>query len=421
MTDPTRRSALKRLTLAGLAAGVGWNEVLGKESALPSRDLLTSRAERFWTRLRAEQFLLGESRVFLNNGSLGVTPRPVLRAVTDSLTRGAEYAADEVTRWGYETLDTERTDMARFLGCGREQLAFTHNCTESMNIIANGLELAAGDEVLTTDQEHPGGSSCWKMRAARYGITVRPVEIPVTPKSPEELADRLIGAIGPKTRVLSFSGITSPTGLIFPVRLICQAAREKGVMTVVDGAHMDGQVPVNLRELGCDYFAGSPHKWMFAPPGCGVLYGREEGLDRLWPCVAGSGWDNAKELHGARFMMIGTNGRSTIDGMMAGLRFIEAIGEAEIYERLHQLARIAVSEVQRRNYVELVTPNDSRMFQAMVTIRFKPSDLTALGAAMKKRNILALVGPRCRLSFHIHTRPSDIHRFFEVCDEVLGG
>ncbi|MBI2929063.1 MAG: aminotransferase class V-fold PLP-dependent enzyme [Verrucomicrobia bacterium] len=416
----SRRDALRRFALAGALAGIPWSRALAQPAPLPGRELLRENPEQFWLRVRREQFLLPEWRVFLNPASLGVMPRPVLQAVVDSLTRGAEYATDDVPRWGYETLDPERAEMAEFLGCRKEELAFTHNCTEAMSYIANGLELRAGDEVLLTNQEHGSGTACWKLKAARVGITVREVEIPVTPKQPEELTDRLISAIGARTRVLSFSGITSPTGLILPARQICQAARERGVITVLDGAHMDGQVPVNLHDLDCDYFAGSPHKWLFAPAGCGLLYGREDALDRLWPSVASSGWDNTAGLRAARFMMVGTNNRSTIDGMIAGVRFLKSIGEQAVYDRMHQLARRVVAEAKQRSYIDLVTPDDSRFFQAMVAICFKPDKLDALWPAFKENKICVLGGQRLRLSLHIHTRREDIERFFQVCDRVLG-
>ena len=238
----SRRGALRQLALLGALAGMPWNETRAELPALPNRGWLNTDPERFWAALRSEQFLLPEGRVYLNPGSLGVAPRPVLQAVIASLQRGAEYATDDIERWGYETLEPERREMAEFLGCGPAELAFTHNCTEAMSFIANGLDLAAGDEVLLTNQEHIGGSCCWRLKAARTGITVREVEIPLTPKEPAEILDRLIAAIGPRTRVLSFSGITSPTGLILPSRELCRAVREKGLLTVIDGAHMDGQV-----------------------------------------------------------------------------------------------------------------------------------------------------------------------------------
>ena len=416
-----RRIAIQRMMLAGAAAGMPWKNVQAESAPLPDQEILRSDPEKYWTNLRHEQFLLGDARVFLNPGSLGVMPRPVLQAVIDSLTHAAEYPTDDVPRWGYEKLEAERTEMAEFLGCRSEELAFTHNCTEAMSIIANGIELQPGDEVLLTNQEHGSGTACWQLKAARHGTSVRPIEIPITPKQPEEITDRLISAIGPKTRVLSFSGITSPTGLILPVQQICRAAREKGVITVLDGAHMDGQIPVNLRETGCDYFAGSPHKWLFAPPGCGLLYGRDDLLERLWPCVVSLGWDNKAEWNAARFMIIGTNNRSTIDGMLAGVRFLKELGEQTVYQRMHELARIALSEAQKRDYLEIITPDDSRFFQAIVTVRFKSDKLDALWEAMKASNIYVLHGQQLRLSMHVHTRPADIQKFFEVCDRVPAG
>ncbi len=435
----SRRDALRRLAMGGAAAGMaapgslhgagpmaspppaawpgGWNR---EALPLPDAGLRERDPESYWGRVRDEQFLLPPGRAFLNPGSLGVMPWPVLRAVVGSLAAGAEYGTDTVPRWGYETLDREREEMASFLGCGADELAFTHNCTESMSFIAAGMELKAGDEVLTTNQEHGSGISCWRVRAARTGIVVREVELPVTPREPGELLGCLTSAMGPRTRVLSFSGITSPTGLVLPTRQLCETARARGVRTVVDGAHMDGQVPVNLRELGCDYFAGSPHKWMFAPPGCGLLYGRADALDRLWPTVATGGWDNRAGLRSARFMMVGTNNRSTIDGMLAGLRFLRALGEETVYARQHALARHVVGEARRRPYLELVTPDDPSLYRAMVSVRFKTDKLEPLWAGLRRENIGVLGGQRLRISVHVHTRRADLDRFFGVCDRVLG-
>lgn len=429
----SRRTLLRRAAGLGIAAGIS-SAAPGTQAApsfgsgdpfstppLPSADLLRQDPERFWAQVRADQFQLSEKRVFLNPGSLGAIPKPVLKTLMEAHTRQAEWPTDDAPRWGYETLENERAEMGAFLGCKKEELAFTHNCTEGMSIIAGGLDLKAGDEVLLTNQEHPGGYSGWRMRAARTGIHVREVEIPVSPKDPGELADRMISAIGPKTRAMMFSGITSPTGLVMPVRELCRSARDRGVISVVDGAHMDGQIHVNLAELGCDYFTGSPHKWMFAPAGCGLLYGRDTLLDQVWPAVCNSGWDNAGALHAARFMMMGTNNKAIIEGMMAGLRFLKALGPEVIYARQHQLIRHAIQKVRERPYVELVTPDDDRMFNAMLSIRFKESELTKMFAAMKDANIYVIGGQRSRVSTNIYARPSDIDAFFDVCDRFLKG
>ncbi|MCX6609089.1 MAG: aminotransferase class V-fold PLP-dependent enzyme, partial [Acidobacteria bacterium] len=208
-------------------------------------------------------------------------------------------------------MESHRKEAAAFLGCSFENLALTHNATEAMSMVAQGLDLVSGDEILMTDQEHTGGKGAWLQREARHGLRVRMVEIPLPPRDSGQLVERLIGAIGPRTKVLSFSGILTTTGLVMPVREICRAARAKGVITVVDGAHMHGQISFRIDELECDFLAGSPHKWLFAPPGCGLLYIRDEMLDRLWPVVTTEAWTN-RGLKAARFMQVGTNSRAVL-------------------------------------------------------------------------------------------------------------
>jgi selenocysteine lyase/cysteine desulfurase len=410
-----RRQMLAGAALAGLPAAAA-----ARVQPLPEARLLERDPEAYWNRIRDEQFLLPGWRAFMNNGSLGVAPRPVVRAVTDYLERSAGLAMDDYPRWGYETLDEERRELAAYAGCPKESLALTHSATEAMSVIANGIDLKAGDEVLLTDQEHPSGREPWLLRRARCGIEVRVVRIPLPPKDPGQLADLVVSALGPRTRVVSFSGILTTTGLILPVREICEAARARGVISVVDGAHMNGQIPLRLEELGCDYFAGSPHKWLFAPAGCGLLYGRPEMLDRLWPAIATGGWDDRK-LGAARFMRIGTNNRAVIEGLMAGLRFHQALGPARVYGRIHQLARMVLERARRLDYLELLTPDDDRMFGGLVAFRLKPDLARAFTALCAKKRIWIAGGERVRVSTHVHTRPRDSALFFATLEEARRG
>jgi selenocysteine lyase/cysteine desulfurase len=390
-----------------------------KQNALPSASLLSRDADAYWTRVRNEQFLLPDWRAYLNNGSLGVPPRPVVQAVEDSLERGASLVDDQYPRWGYETLDKEREAFAQFAGCKKEELAIVHSATEAMSIVAAGLDLKAGDEVLITDQEHPSGRGCWYMRAARSAITVREVKIPLPPPKPEALVDLMVSAVGPKTKVLSFSGVLTTTGLVMPTREICQAARRRGVIVVVDGAHMLGQVPVRVGELGCDYFAASPHKWMFAPPGSGLLYIREENLDRLWPTVVTASWDD-KKLGAARFMMIGTNNKAVVDGAVAGLRFYDALGHDAVLRRIHELAQYVRRKAAEVPYLELLTPDDDRMYGGLVTVRFRDKDAAPFREACRKRKIWIYGGDFLRVATHVHTRKKDLDMLFATMRETLG-
>lgn len=412
-----RRTALR----AGATLfGVPWQKITAAPAAtLPDDALFARDPETYWTRIREEQFFLPKWRSFLNNGSLGVISRPVYEHVAKYMeTAAALELPYSYPRWGYETLDEERTELGKFLGCSKDELAITHNATESLSTVASGLDLKAGDEVLMTSQEHVSGKSGWEQKRARFGTTIREVTLPLPPKDPGQLADLMISAIGPKTRVLSFSGITSPTGLIMPIREICDAARAKGVLTLVDGAHMHGQMAVKLSDLHCDFFAGSPHKWMFAPAGSGFLYIREENLERLWPLNVTGGWDD-KSLKAGRFMRYGTNNRAIVEGMLAGLRFAQAVGTDRIYTRIHQLARRTYERAARLPYIQSLTPNDDRMFAALVGIEFK-RDSTAVWQEASRRKIFVSGGQHVRLSSHIHTRPQDIDELFDIIESKMG-
>jgi len=364
-------------------------------------------------------------RVFLNTGSVGVAARPVVKVVCDYLEQSAGlhmeglHDGDAYPRWGYETLDDHRTELARFVGCAKDELAITHNATEAMSIIAGGMPLEKGAEILITDQEHPSGYGPWRLREAKGEVTVREVALPLPPESPEQLADVVVSAIGPKTRVLMFSGITSPTGLLMPIREICDAARAKGIVTVVDGAHMTGQVAYRINDMNCDYFAGSPHKWLFAPVGSGLLYIREERLDLHYPVIATAGWDD-KSLKAGRFMRFGTNNRAIIEGFMAGLHFAQAIGAERIYKRIHDLAQQADSRARALPYTEMLTPEDESMYGSLVTFRLQlPEEkLGKLWRLCDERLIWTTGNSHLRLSTHIHTRQSDLDLFFETLAEA---
>ncbi|MDX1404010.1 MAG: aminotransferase class V-fold PLP-dependent enzyme [Woeseiaceae bacterium] len=420
-----RREALRTLSYSAALFGLPATALGTTETtALPGSALLEADADEFWKRIRNEQFLMPGKRAFLNTGSVGVAAKPVVREVCNYLEQSAGlymdglHPGDEYPRWGYETLDDHRRELARFVGCHKDELAITHNATEAMSIIAGGMPLEKGAEVVLTDQEHPSGREPWRVRAARGEITLREVALPLPPGSPEQLADVVVSAIGPKTRVLSFSGITSPTGLLMPIREICDAARAKGVITVVDGAHMTGQVPYRIDEMNCDYFAGSPHKWLFAPVGSGLLYIRDERLDLHYPVIATAGWDD-RSLKAARFMRFGTNNRAIVEGFMAGLRFAKALGPERIYHRIHALAKDVSARARALPYAEMLTPVDDRMYGSLVTFRLNLPErkLARLWQLCDERLIWTTKNQRLRLSTHIHTRPEDLELFFATLAE----
>src|SRR6266849_1459442 len=273
-----RREFIQRAAVAAALLGLplARAERLFAQDAppLPPRDLYSTDPDRYWAELR-RQWLLAADRINLNCGSVGCTPLPVLRAMVDHLLAAEAFREPGYPWFGYEEnglLRNLRDQLAAFLHCKRDELALVRNATEGNNVICHGLDLKPGDQALLTDQEHPGGRCCWEQKAARFGIKLKFVTLPRPPASTDEILDRFRQALTPQTRIVVFSHITTVTGLVLPAKEICRLARERGILTHIDGAHAIGQIPLNLHDIGCDFYATSPHKWLLAPKGTGALY-----------------------------------------------------------------------------------------------------------------------------------------------------
>lgn len=226
-------------------------------------------------------------RVFLNAGSLCPTPTPVMEAYFASYrdwhVRGAGHPAnyeamrDDVTR-------TAKIKLARLLNCLPEEVALTSNATEGVNIVAFGIDWKPGDEVIITDAEHPANSIVWMHNRERFGIKVR--YLPAY-HEPEALLGRLKSMLNEKTRLVAVSHVLSATGRILPVRDITRLTHQNGSLVLVDGAHAVGQMSVDLRDLGCDFYTANGHKWLFGPAGTGLLFVRQELQEQVRPAFVG--------------------------------------------------------------------------------------------------------------------------------------
>jgi isopenicillin-N epimerase len=388
---------------------------------VPRRELLGQDPDSYWSQLR-RQWLLTPGQINLNCGSVGCTPVPVLRATIDHLLSCERFQELGYPWFGYEEksiIRQLRDALAGFLHCKRDELALVRNATEANNIVCHGLDLKAGDEVVLTDQEHVGGRCCWEQRAARHGIRLRYVTLPRPPASTDEILARFSQVLGARTRVLAFSHITSPTGLILPAKEICGLARGRGILSHVDGAHAIGQIHLDLHDLGCDFYATSPHKWLLAPKGTGTLFVREEQLDRLWVHTASGDWDN-KALKAYRFSNLGTSNLSVIVGLRAALDFYEQIGPALIYKRIHELAGRIRAQVKRFVQLRLSNASADPFYAGMVSFEPEQGDLKEIVAQFAARKIRISGGAkRIRIATHIFTQPSEIQTFADALDKAL--
>lgn len=237
-------------------------------------------------------FLLDSSVIFLNHGSFGATPKPVFQTC-QNWQRELERQPVEFLGRRYNGLMAEaRTALADYLGTRADNVVYTQNVTISLNIVARSLELGAGDEVLTTDQEYGAMDRTWRFLSKERGFAYiqKGFPLPLTTKS--EFVEQFWRGVTPQTRVIFLSHITSPTAIIFPIEEIIQRARAAGIITVIDGAHAPGQIPLDLDALGADFYGGNLHKWLCAPKGAGFLYARPEMQKWLKPLVVSWGYES---------------------------------------------------------------------------------------------------------------------------------
>jgi selenocysteine lyase/cysteine desulfurase len=220
-------------------------------------------------------------------------------------------------------MDGVREQAAAFLNCKTDELVLTRSTTEGMNWVAQGLTLAPGDHVLTTDQEHPGGRMCWDYVARRFGVTLDVVAIPPGENDAGAIVDRMAKAITPRTRVLSFSHLLSSTGLRMPVAELSALARSRRCIAVVDGAQAVGGIAVDLKALGCHAYATSGHKWLLAPKGTGLLYLSEELGKAIDPIALQDGRAAYSESSGVTSI-------PSVLGVGAAISYISAIGTRAI-------------------------------------------------------------------------------------------
>lgn len=237
-------------------------------------------------------FLLDPEIVFLNHGSFGATPRPVFEAYQRWQRELERQPVEFLGRRANALLRESRKCLAGYLNTETDNLVFVTNATTGLNIVARSLRLGPGDEVLASDHEYGALDRTWKFLSRKQGFKYinHPVSLPVT--TPDRFVEEFWSAVTSSTRVIFLSHITSPTALIFPVQEICRRARQARILTVIDGAHVPGQLPINLDELGADFYSGNLHKWLCAPKGSAFLYAREEVQSLLEPLVVSWGWES---------------------------------------------------------------------------------------------------------------------------------
>jgi selenocysteine lyase/cysteine desulfurase len=432
----TRREMMKTMALTALAApmvtGSGWASGLHGMSELRNDfsipNLPAGDDPLFWEKIR-DQFMLRKDEVFFNTGTMGAMPRVVVARMTEHLHVAAsniaewDYSGDGNMMSGYFPYEGIRSKAAELLRVDTDELALTENVTMAMSFVCMGLQLSKGDEVLTSDQEHPGGKSSWQVRQKRDGIVYREIPVPKPAHSPQEILDLVISSFSKKTRVLMLSHVISGSGAILPVKEICAEARARGIFTVIDGAQSFGMIPVDVHDIGCDAFVGCFHKWILAPSGNGFLYVRKDRMPEISTTIASSEWDNHKD-EGFRFTQRGTGSLTLLHGLEAALDFTNEIGQEKILSRIKTLGNYLRDELRKLPKVRIYSPSDETMCSGITVYNVEGWTGPRLQELMWNRDKLR---PRSssdvhglRHSTHIYNGFDEIDRALKIIREIAG-
>jgi isopenicillin-N epimerase len=394
------------------------------------------RARTDWSEVR-NQFEAMPGVAYLNTGTCGRTPRPVLAAAEEWRRRLAAEPCEVLWRQLPERLWPARERLAGFVGAAPEHVTFMANVTAGVNTVASGLKLDPGRDVLATDQEYAAMVYVWERAAQRAGAAVRTIELPVGPHfTRQDLLDRFESALQRPAQLLFVSHITSATGLVLPIREICDMARARGVLTVVDGAHAPGMIPVNIRSIGCDFYAANGHKWLLAPIGTGFLYTRHGLAERIEPLVVSWGWKydrsraHQRDQDGSTPYIRSHEFQGTRDPVPwlatpTAIDFLEQLGLDQISVRDRELAAYARRELTTLPGVAPALPNDPDLAAALVAYRLPAGDAVELQRRLWQDYQIEVPvldrpgGPFVRVSTHFYNTTDEIDRLRSALGVML--
>lgn len=380
----------------------------------------------YWQSVR-RSFPLSHDWTYLNNGTIGPSPYPVIEA-----TRAGMMETDVDGSYGGYESSIEK--LAQFVGAHKDEIALTHNVTEGINIGCWGLPLKRGDEVILTTHEHVGNAFPWLNRQKLHGIVLKAY----TPApTADETLNRIAALITKKTRAIATPHIPCTQGQVLPIKEICRLAKDKGLFALIDGAHGPGMIPLDLLDMGCDTYASCCHKWMLGPKGTGFLYVRKDFQQTLQPYFVGGGGDTGvwnmaavpikttEYAPNAHRYFGGTQSLGLARGVIAAIDFLQGIGMDNVHRRIKSLGRY--TQEQLRSFggkVELLTPREERSYCAVNGFRIRGVGHTAffnrcMEAKVRIRSVAENGLNSLRVSTHIYNSKADVDRLIAEIKKVV--
>lgn len=376
--------------------------------------------EDYWSIIQ-RSFSVTRGIINLNNG--GVSPSP--RIVTEALVRYIWQQEDATAYTMWQILEpqseTIRTGLAEMFGCDREEIAITRNASESLETLLMGMDLKSGDEILTTTQDYPRNLTTLRQRERREGLMVKLVKIPIPPKNLNEIVSAFERGITSRTKLILMSHMVNITGQITPVKAVCEMARARGIETIVDGAHSFAQFDFKQKDIGCDYFGTSLHKWLYAPKGTGLLYVNRSKIGKIWPLMAAE----AKQANDIRkFEEIGTHSAAPRLAIGEALLFHQGLGGKRKEARLRYLSRYWMNQLKDIPRVRFHTSFDPAQSCAIATVAIEGTEPGAIASYLFNKHrifVTPIVHPEfqgLRITPNVYTTLPELDRFSDVFESI---
>jgi isopenicillin-N epimerase len=376
-----------------------------------------------------KDFLLEEGIIFLNHGSFGACPRPVFEVYQDWQHRLELQPVRFLGREALDLLAEARTELAVYLNTQPDNLVYTPNPTTAINMVVRSLDLKPGDEVLTSEHEYGAMDRTWRYICGQSGAKYvhQPIPLPVT--TPEEFIEVFLAGITPSTRIIFLSQITSQTALTFPVREICAKARELGILSIIDGAHVPGHIPLDLQDIDADIYTGACHKWLCAPKGSSFLYAHPQIQSRLDPLVVSWGYESDKpgpsqfiDYHEWQ----GTRDLAAFLAVPGAIQYQRENNWHIVSQRCHDLALQVHSRVISLTGLEPLSPADNIWFQQMVAARLPDAiDHQSLKDYLYDQHQIEVLThtwqdqPYLRVSFQAYNQQADLDLLLGALEQYL--
>jgi len=364
--------------------------------------------EDFWFTIQ-NAFSVTRGIINLNNG--GVSPSP--RIVTEALVRYIWQQEDATAYTMWQILEpqseTIRTGLAEVFGCDREEIAITRNASESLEILLMGMNFKSGDEILTTTQDYPRMLTTLRQREQREGLVLN------------EITAAFERAITDRTRLILMAHQVNITGQITPVRAVCEMARAKGIETIVDGAHSFAQFDFKQKDLSCDYFGTSLHKWLYAPKGTGLLYIKRDKIEKIWPMMAAES-KQAGDIR--KFEEIGTHSAAPKLAIGEALLFHNGIGGKRKEARLRYLSRYWMNRLKDVPKIRFNTSFDPNQSCAIANVQIEGLNPSAVGSYLFDKHrifttpIIHEEFQGIRITPNIYTTLGELDRFCNVMESI---